>query len=197
MRNEQSQGSITDYYESLQVSPNADFETIERVYRFLAKRYHPDNTQTGNADGFRMVVEAFSVLSDPEKRAAYDVRYERTRRREWSALLETPVTEGNGTDQKIRDSVLSLLYRARRHDVLNPGMGIIDLERLTGCPRKHMEFHIWYLKEKGWIERADDGRFAITAAGVDAVMKDDALLRKHRLLPSVDNPSPACQNPNI
>ena len=32
-----------DYYEVLQVSRNADFETIERVFRLLAKRYHPDN----------------------------------------------------------------------------------------------------------------------------------------------------------
>ena len=41
------QHSFIDYYEDLQVSPNADQETIERVYRLLAKRYHPDNHLTG------------------------------------------------------------------------------------------------------------------------------------------------------
>jgi curved DNA-binding protein CbpA len=38
--------TFTDYYENLQISPNADMEMIERVFRLLAKRYHPDNTQT-------------------------------------------------------------------------------------------------------------------------------------------------------
>jgi hypothetical protein len=74
-------------------------------------------------------------------------------------------------------------------------MGIIDLERLLGCPRKHMEFHVWYLKEKGWIVRADDGRFAITASGVDAVIENDILSQKDRLLPPADDPSPNSRNP--
>jgi hypothetical protein len=79
-----------------------------------------------------------------------------------------------------------LLYSARRHDPSNPGVGIIDLERLLGCPREHMEFHVWYLKEKRWIQRADDGRFAITAGGVDAVIENDILVRKDRLLPAAN-----------
>jgi curved DNA-binding protein CbpA len=194
MTNEPSQGSITDYYESLQVSQNADFETIERVYRFLAKRYHPDNPQTGNGEKFKTVVEAFSVLSDPEKRAAYDVKYERARTRQWSILDEMPPSNGVQADRRIRDGVLSLLYVARRRDASNPGLGILDLERPLGCPEKHMEFHVWYLKEKGWIERGDDGRFAITASGVDAAIGSDILLRKDRLLPPADNSSAERQN---
>ena len=47
-----SQYTFTDYYEDLQVSSNADVETIERVYRLLAKRYHPDNNGTGDAEKF-------------------------------------------------------------------------------------------------------------------------------------------------
>jgi curved DNA-binding protein CbpA len=42
--------AFTDCYENLQISPNADMEMIERVFRLLAKRYHPDNKQTGNAE---------------------------------------------------------------------------------------------------------------------------------------------------
>ena len=37
-----------DYYEVLQVSPNADLDTIHRVYRLLAQRFHPDNRESGN-----------------------------------------------------------------------------------------------------------------------------------------------------
>jgi hypothetical protein len=59
----------------------------------------------------------------------------------------------------------------------------MELERLLGCPEKHMEFHIWYLKEKGCIERTDTGGFAITADGVDSAIEQDILVRKDRLLP--------------
>ena len=55
-----------DYYEVLQVSPTAEPETINRVYRMLAQRYHPDNQQTGNESRFRNVLEAYTILSDPE-----------------------------------------------------------------------------------------------------------------------------------
>ena len=44
-----------DYYEFLQISPNADAETIHRVYRFLAARLHPDNNETGHEENFRLL----------------------------------------------------------------------------------------------------------------------------------------------
>jgi hypothetical protein len=46
-----------------------------------------------------------------------------------------------------------------------------------------MEFHIWYLREKGWVLRTDNGDFAITASGVDAVLENDLLPSKYKLLP--------------
>ena len=48
-----------DYYELLQISPNAEPETIHRVYRLLAQRYHPDNRETGNAQKFRQLHDAY------------------------------------------------------------------------------------------------------------------------------------------
>jgi curved DNA-binding protein CbpA len=41
---------LPDHYEALQLSPRADRDTIERVFRHLAKRLHPDNPQTGDAE---------------------------------------------------------------------------------------------------------------------------------------------------
>jgi curved DNA-binding protein CbpA len=38
---------FTDHYEVLEISPNANSETIERIFRYLASRYHPDNQDTG------------------------------------------------------------------------------------------------------------------------------------------------------
>ncbi len=64
-----------DCYEAMQLSPNADAYTISRVYRMLASRYHPDNTETGNSEKFIRLAAAHQVLSDPEKRARFDVRY--------------------------------------------------------------------------------------------------------------------------
>jgi curved DNA-binding protein len=172
-----------DYYELLQVSSNADSETIERVYRSLAKRYHPDNKKTGNDEKFRALVQAYRLLSDPEQRAAYDLNYEETRDRRWKAFVEASPSDGADSDKRLQQAILSLLYTARRAKASNPGVGILELETLLACPEQHMEFHIWYLKEKGWIHRTDNGMLAITATGVDAVINGNNLLRKDRLLP--------------
>mmetsp|Transcript_14453 Transcript_14453/g.25887 ORF Transcript_14453/g.25887 Transcript_14453/m.25887 type:complete len:280 (+) Transcript_14453:167-1006(+) len=63
-----------DYYDILQVQPNADEKTIKRQYRKLALRFHPDkNPDDPNAESiFKMVSEAYEVLSDPSKREVYD-----------------------------------------------------------------------------------------------------------------------------
>lgn len=63
-----------DYYELLGVAKNADATAIKKAYRKLAKKYHPD-TNTGDPTAeqkFKEVTEAYSILSDPEKRKLYD-----------------------------------------------------------------------------------------------------------------------------
>ena len=45
-----------------------------------------------------------------------------------------------------------------------------------------MEFHTWYLKEKGWIKPTDTGGYAITASGVDVVEENELTLGKDRLI---------------
>jgi hypothetical protein len=175
--------SFSDHYENLQISPNADLETVERVFRLLAKRYHPDNNQTGDAEKFSTLYESYRVLSDPESRAAYDAKYEHEREARWKIAGEASKSEGFEDDDRVRQGALSLLYVARRQDPLNSGMGIMELERLLGCPEHLMEFHVWYLKEKKWIQRTDTGEYCITADGVDKVSEYDLMLRKDRLLP--------------
>ena len=78
-----SESPFVDYYEVLQVSQSADFETVERVYRLLAKRYHPDNTASGDVDRFTEVRRAYDVLSSAEERATYDVKYDTEKRLQW------------------------------------------------------------------------------------------------------------------
>ena len=64
-----------DYYEVLGVDKNADDSAIKRAYRKLAKQYHPDSNpgDESAAEKFREASEAYAVLSDPEKRKAYDM----------------------------------------------------------------------------------------------------------------------------
>ena len=65
---------MSDYYKVLDVDRNADASTIKSAYRKLAKKYHPDSNQ-GNESAtkkFKEISEAYDVLKDDQKRAAYD-----------------------------------------------------------------------------------------------------------------------------
>jgi DnaJ-class molecular chaperone len=60
-----------DYYKTLGVDRGADDKTIKTAYRRLARKHHPD-VNKGNAERFKEINEAYTVLSDPEKRKRYD-----------------------------------------------------------------------------------------------------------------------------
>jgi molecular chaperone DnaJ len=63
-----------DYYDVLAVAPNVDEQGLKRAYRQLARKYHPDVAadKASAEQRFKDVNEAYAVLSDPQKRAAYD-----------------------------------------------------------------------------------------------------------------------------
>lgn len=183
---------FTDYYEILQVSPNAGQETIQRVYRLLAQMYHPDNRQTGNIEMFQKVVDAYSVLSDPEKRAAYDVQHRSRRTVRWRIFDQQSGVQGFEAERRKRTGILSLLYAKRMHEPHQPALTIVDLEQLLGCPREHLELSLWYLRESGRIQRSDSGRYAITAKGLETLEESASVETDRRLLaaPAADPAKP-------
>jgi len=163
---------FVDYYEVLEISPNANADTIDRIFRYLAQRYHPDNQQTGNHQKFSEIVQAHETLRQPEKRAQYDLDHKRHTDNSIKLIHEANALESLELDSAIRERDLSVMYIKRKRNIQNPGIGALELERLTGCPREHLEFHLWYLKEKGWISRMETGLLAITADGVDQALKE-------------------------
>ena len=175
-----------NYYEVLQVSPSADREMIERAFRLLAKRYHPDNKNTGDAGKFKFLVEAYRVLSDSKKRAAYDDDNKAVDNHQDSILFNAPQSRDSEAERRTNQVILFIFYLARKRDAVKPGVGIVELEKLAGLSEKELSFHIWYLKEKGWIQRIETGEFAITASGVDEVMERNLTLKKDRLLPAAN-----------
>ena len=162
-----------DYYEFLQVNPNAEVDTVHRVYRLLAQRFHPDNKETGDEQRFRALSEAYTVLSNPEKRARYDVTYHQQRQKRWRLVSAGDHAENDFEIEHIaRLTVLEALYSKRRLEPGDPGIFSRDLEELTGRPREHLEFTIWYLNQRKFVTRDDNSRLLLTADGVDFLEKN-------------------------
>ena len=158
---------FVDYYEILEISPNANSGSIDRMFRYLAQRYHPDNKDTGDRNRFDVIVEAHDVLSDPVKRAQFDIQHKNQSGIRWKLTEQASDHKAIGRDAEIQNKLLSVLYVKRRQNISDPGIGNAELERMLGCPPEHLEFHVWYLKEKGWIKRTEEGTLAITVEGVD------------------------------
>ena len=160
--------AVEDSYELLQLHPKADPETIHRVYRLMAQRYHPDNKETGHTERFRVITEAYQTLSHPEKRASYDLKTESQRQRRWKIFDQGSAANGVGDEKRKRDGILGVLYTKRLKAPEHPTMSIQELEDLLGVAREQLEFSVWYLKEQGQIVRTDTGKYSITIKGVDA-----------------------------
>jgi hypothetical protein len=186
-QNGKASEAVPDYYELLQISPNADPDMIHRVYRLLAQRYHPDNTASGDEKAFRAITDAYEVLSQPEKRAAYDVHLHSYRQVRWRIFDQRQAAVGKLAERSKRKGILDLLYTHRCNEPEKPSMNLHELEDLLGCPREHLEFSLWYLKENGLVVKMDNGRFAVTAKGVDWAEQEEASarMREDRLLPAV------------
>jgi hypothetical protein len=158
-----------DYYEVLQINPKAESETISRVYRLMAMRYHPDNPETGNIETFLQMKRAYDVLSDPERRALYDASQEGKDTGPLPVFELRDFVDGVQGEINRRLGVLCLLYNRRRTDPDHPGISLLDLETRMGFPREYLSFTMWYVRSKNFVTLADNSDYALTAEGADYV----------------------------
>ena len=158
-----------DYYEVLQLSPNADVETIHRVYRIMATRLHPDNAESGDPEKFLLLSEAYKVLSDTEKRARYDAIRGSERLRPVPLFQARAFVDEKEGEANRRLGVLCLLYAQRRRNPGRPSISLLELEELMSFPREYLEFTLWYLKDKKYLTSDQGAEYILTSAGVDFV----------------------------
>jgi curved DNA-binding protein CbpA len=179
-----------DYYEVLQVNMSADPETIDRVYRLLAQRYHPDNQQTGDEGRFRTLLEAYTVLRDPEKRARYDVLHQQRRQDRWRLVSSGAESENDfEMEQIVRLTVLEALYTKRRVEPSNPGIFWREFEKLIGRPREHLDFTLWFLLQKRFVARDDNSQLVLTVEGAEYLEQSyRSNLQQKRLKGLTENP---------
>jgi len=156
-----------DYYEVLQVSRRADVEAIHRIFHVLAQRYHPDNHATGDQDMFRQVVDAHAVLTNPERRAAYDVQLTEDDKGRLRIFDSLESTQGVQAEVRKRQGILRLLYARRLVEPRLPYVRAREIAEMLGCPTEHLDFSFWFLREQKFIQRADNNQYEITWQGVE------------------------------
>jgi curved DNA-binding protein len=173
-----------DYYEILQISPTAEPETVHKVYRLLAQRCHPDNRDTGNEAQFRQLSEAYHVLSDPERRARYDISHAELRQSRWRLIANgTQAANDFEVEQLIRLTLLEVLYTRRRTEPGSAGISMWELEKLLGRAREQLEFTAWYLSSKKYVTRSDGAELVITAEGAEFLEANYTGRAQRRLTP--------------
>jgi curved DNA-binding protein CbpA len=163
---------FVDYYQLMQISPAAEVETIQRVYRLLANWYQPDNPHTGDPNRFARLTRGYEILSKRDTRAAYDLEYQ--------AHITTPLkifalkefAPGIDGERNRRMGILCILFNRRRSNPEAAGLSILDLENQTGFPREHLQFTLWCLKELELIRQDETTDLAITGRGVEYLEKN-------------------------
>lgn len=163
---------MPDYYEVLQVSPRAEPEVVRAAYRSLARKYHPDH----GGGGERMIAlnDAWDVLGDPIRRAAYDAtRADLGPRTAASAQAAAGAPAAAASPSRNAGAASSAATSEAPHAGPPPGRPsgtVLDFGRYAGWSLGEIaRYDIDYLE---WLQRATFGRRLRTEI--------DALLRARR-----------------
>lgn len=176
-------------YSLLQVDSHAHPTIIRYAYRFLAAQFHPDNAESGDAEKFRIISEAWRVLSDAGRRQAYDAQLGVTTHAPSTAAgsgyAQVPKPSLSWSEVELRLAVLQVLMEARRKRPQVGGASGKMLLDCLNCSMTDIEWTLWYLREKGYIIRTERD-FMISVAGVDYIVDQ---LSRTEILDSGARPS--------
>ena len=169
---------MPDYYEVLQVHPRAEDEVIRAAYRTLARKYHPDH----GGDARRMIAlnDAWDVLGDPARRAAYDASRVAAGRRPpadstATAARSAPAPTRSAAAQPAGATSDAATPRATDADHAGPPPGhpsgtVLDFGRYAGWSLGEIARHDTVYLE--WLQRATFGRRL--RAEIDALLRQRA-----------------------
>jgi hypothetical protein len=87
----------------------------------------------------------------------------------WHLKQELHDDETLESDMLIQNRILSLLYLTRRRNMGNPGLGTMAISDILDLPHEKLDFHMWFLREKHWTTRTENGLLAITIEGIEKV----------------------------
>jgi len=180
-----SREPFIDYYAVLQLTPECNTRTLESAYRHFAKLFHPDHPDTADVDKFNEVIAAYRALRDSDERAEYDQVHSAATGRPladyFTNQITSPEQKAALDDAEVHETVLRVLYQRRRENSAEPGVPHFSLQELLECSDELFAFHVWYLKEKGFIEGTEQGTLAITIEGVDHIISSSRAAKAEKL----------------
>ena len=164
----QPEGKFQDHYKVLGIEPSADSEAIQSAYSQLARKYHPNNRETGDKAKFDAVNLAYEVLVNPAAKQAFDMV------RSGGVEREGPLQfSGKGfflmvaKEQTHRMALLCLLYDRRRQKPSRPGISMRQIESMLSTTSDEILFSINYLKQRGLLSQDDKSNLQITVQGME------------------------------
>ena len=156
-----------DYYDVLGIDPRSDSETLQSAYAELARKYHPNNPETGDPEAFAAINAAYEVLSDPAQRFAFDNLKGIGEDATCPQFSGTEFFESLGSDAGLRAALLCILYERRKKKPLKPGLPMRYVEAMLNADLDELFFVLWYAKQRGWVSSDDKSNLLITVQGMD------------------------------
>lgn len=171
---------FVNWYEVLGVQPTAKTDDLARVFQLLSARFKPDNKETGDGRRLQELKTAYDVLSNPERRKAFDQELKQRTKESGPLFQSKEFADEVDSEINRRLEILCLLYKQRKSDPIYPGLTVAQLESLLLTPREHLEFAFWYLKQRKLVLADDRSLFTINCDGIAYI--EENLPRESRKL---------------
>lgn len=177
---------MVDHYAVLGLSSGCNADEIEKAFRNCAQKYHPDHSETADVDKFQECLRAYQILKDAEKRAEFHRAHFGDESADGMGFAPGPDAsldqQSAIDDAEINEKILLQLYKQRREHADEPGIIGFYIQEKLGVSEKNFDFHVWYLKSKGYVEMNQQSELEITIEGVDHVIKMSRKAEEQKLL---------------